>query len=135
MTTYATENEAIDQYIRPALGESAYKYDIHAIFDDCFLRQDDGFLLVIEDFQFAGIAASHDLTTWHKVGTSGEWQDPDGNALTYGDFGRDTYALWTTVDGIERRMCIRAYDLRQPVEAEADELLAMLAAGWRAINW
>lgn len=73
-------------------------------------------------------------SVWNKVGNLGEMQDGRGNSLVYGEFGPDTYGLYTTVDGAHRVICVRA---ESPAAAtnDASELLDRLANGWRPVNW
>lgn len=72
--------------------------------------------------------------SWHKVGDMGEIQNERGDALTYGNFGHDTYGLTTVVDGKTVTLCIRC-EIGDDVQAEADEILEKLASGWRPVNW
>lgn len=65
---------------------------------------------------------------WRKVGSLGELQDGFGNSLVYGEFGRDTWGLYTTIDGV--RSCIRV-----PNADAASKLLDKLETGWRPTNW
>lgn len=69
----------------------------------------------------------HGLGQWHEIGNMGELQDGYGNSLTYGDFGRDTYGLHTTIDG-------KGYVLRTWSRSNATDTLQRLAAGWRPVN-
>lgn len=68
------------------------------------------------------------MATWNIVGNFGEMQDGRGNSLVYGEFGRDTYGLYTTIDGKE--VCIRVDGTK-----DADKVLDKLASGWRPVNW
>lgn len=72
--------------------------------------------------------------SWHKVGDMGELQNDRGDALTYGDFGPDTYGLTTVVDEKAVRLCIRC-EIGGDMQAEADEIFEKLAGGWRPLNW
>lgn len=71
---------------------------------------------------------------WHSVVDLGEMQDANSNSLVYGEFGRDTYGLLTTVDGAECVLCVRA-ERRSDVMREADDILGRLSDGWRPVNW
>lgn len=71
---------------------------------------------------------------WYKVGDISERQNERGDALTYGDFGRDTYGLTTVVDDKAVTLCIRC-EVGDDAQAEADKILEKLASGWRPVNW
>ena len=78
--------------------------------------------------------SSNQANGWNKVGNLGEMHDGRGNSLVYGEFGFDTYGLYTTVDGAEHIICIRA---ESPAAAmrDANEILDKLSHGWRPVNW
>lgn len=78
-----------------------------------------------------------DTLNWHGVMTRGGMyfeERGDGAQLWYGGFGRDTYSLYTEVDGETIEFCIRA-EQDDDHQGQADELLARLATGWRPANW
>ena len=84
------------------------------------------------NYEVAEVEADED--GWHEAGNLGEIQDVDGNALVYGEYGPDTWGLFTDLDGAEHEFCIRA-EGRADAKREANALLAKLAGGWRPLNW
>lgn len=59
---YATKTDAIDQYIRPSLGDFAEDYDIDAIFDEAFRWRDGKLVLTIPEEEYYEVVARHDLS-------------------------------------------------------------------------
>lgn len=68
------------------------------------------------------------MSNWSMKGNLGELQDGNGNWLSYGDFGTDTYGLHTTIGEYEACICVSGTN-------DADAVLEKLASGWRPVNW
>jgi hypothetical protein len=75
--------------------------------------------------------------TWTYTETRGGmayWENENGDQLYYGDFGPDTYGLYTTIDGKDCTMRVCAEHVDEAT-FNAERLLEKLASGWRPINW
>lgn len=68
------------------------------------------------------------MNGWHKVGQLEELQNDSGDSLVYGEYGPETYGLYTSIDGREVCICARSIE-------DADDILKRLASGWRPVNW
>lgn len=58
MTCYTTKNDAIDQYIEPALGDFASDFDMDEIFNRAFKydKEERAFVLAIDEDDFFDVA-------------------------------------------------------------------------------
>ena len=58
MKTYTTKNDAIEQYIEPALGDFASDFDMEEIFNQAFeySEENNGFVLAIDEGDFFDVA-------------------------------------------------------------------------------
>ena len=58
MTNYTTKNDAIEQYIEPALGDFASDFDMDEIFDRAFKYDEEAraFVLAIDEEDFFDVA-------------------------------------------------------------------------------
>lgn len=69
---YTTRNDAIEQYIQPALGDFVSDFDVDAIFEEFFKydREDGGFV-PRGDVDFYEVARSNDVS-----GVAQAWVSP-----------------------------------------------------------